>query len=214
MAREDRAKNLIRAIYSAAAERVYEPVVVNGAFKLFGGNLNELALAQGRRAVEAATGGVILDMPVGTAYFTVPLARAHPGLVVGSDIAEGMVDSAQKASRETGTSNLVLVQADAHHLPFQDGAFPVAMCTNGLQVIPDGPRALRELERVLAPGGKLFVSVLTLPVGAMLPPEAQNKLPTVLRSSEDVADLVAATGLVVETVRRERLATLIEASKP
>src|SRR5688500_16772445 len=131
-----RIKRFIASGYSLAADRIYEPIVVNGAFKVFGGNLNDLAVEQGRRAVELADGGPILDMPVGTAYFTTKLARAHEGLVVGSDIAWGMVVRSMEAAREEATPNLRCVQADAHSLPFPDDTFPAVMCTNGLQVIP------------------------------------------------------------------------------
>ncbi|HWC15293.1 MAG TPA: methyltransferase domain-containing protein [Actinomycetota bacterium] len=209
----ERAKKIVSAIYSAAAERIYEPVVVNGAFRLFGGNLNELALEQGRRAVAVAGGGAILDMPVGTAHFTIPLAHAHDGLVVGVDIAEGMVRAARAAARRAGAEQLSVVQADAHHLPFGDGTFAAVMCTNGLQVIPGLDRALGELARVIRPGGMLFVSVLTLPLGSALPRGTRSNLPAMLRSGSGIAAAVAATGLEVTEVRSERLATLIEAKR-
>src|SRR5687767_6022170 len=85
-----RAKRLIGRIYSLAADKLYEPLVVNGAFKVFGGNLNALVLEQGRHAVAQAHGGAILDLPVGTGYFAIEMARKHNGVVVGVDIAEGM----------------------------------------------------------------------------------------------------------------------------
>ncbi len=85
----ERAKKLIANIYSYTADKLYEPIVVKRAFPLFGGDLNDVVLEQGRRAVASAAGRPILDMPVGTAYFTVEMARAHPGLVVGVDIAAG-----------------------------------------------------------------------------------------------------------------------------
>lgn len=204
----ERAKKVVEAIYSAAAERLYEPLVVNGAFKIFGGNLNQLALDQGRRAVATAAGRPILDMPVGTAYFTVPLAAAHDSIVVGSDIAEGMVVRARAATLEAGVSNLEIVRADAHHLPFADGAFGAVMCTNGLQVIPGLEPTLTELARVLAPGGFLYVSVLTLPL-----PGRRGRKPTMVMKAQDIARAIGRTGLSVQTVSRDRLASLIEARK-
>lgn len=165
----DRAKRLIGAIYSAAADRLYEPIVVRGAFPLLGGDLNELVLGQGRRAVAVAQGRPILDMPVGTAYFTVEMARLHDGVVVGADIARGMVDHAARAARGRGLDNLLSVQADAHVLPFGDASFGAILCTNGLQVIPGLEPTLAELARVLAPGGTLFASVVHLPLAARAP---------------------------------------------
>ena len=208
------AKRVIAGIYSAAAERLYDPLVVHGAFRLFGGRLNELVLEQGRAAVEVAAGGPILDMPVGTGYFTLEMTRLHPGLVVGVDIAEGMVAEARARARSEGIRNLTTVQADAHHLPFEDGAFAAITCSNGLQVMPGLVPSVRELARVLAPGGTLFVSVVVAPLGGLLPPSSREHLPTMLRPGRDVATELERAGLVTSTRSRARLATLIEATKP
>ena len=208
-----RIKRFIGLAYSFAADRFYDPLVVNGGFKLFGGNLNELAFEQGRRAVEVAHGGPILDMPIGTAYFTTKIARAHRGLVVGSDIAWGMVERSMEVAAEETAPNLVCVQADAHALPFPDDTFPAVMCTNGLQVIPGLAPSLAELARVTKPGGHLFISVLTLPAPRLVREARRGKLPTVMLSGPDIAAAVERTGMEVLDLRTERLATLIEATK-
>ncbi len=209
----DRAKKAIGGIYSFAADKLYEPLVVHGAFRLFGGPLNDLVVEQGRRAVSAARGGPILDMPVGTGYFAVELARRHEGIVVGVDIAEGMVrESAQRSVGDA--SGLVAVQADAHHLPFGDGAFGCVMCTNGLQVMPGLVPSINELARVLAPGGRLYLSVIVAPVGAVFRNDTREHLPTFVRPAKDVVAAVERTGLHVTRNERVRLATLIEATKP
>jgi ubiquinone/menaquinone biosynthesis C-methylase UbiE len=164
MAERSRAKKVIGGIYSFAADKIYEPVVVKGVFRLFGGPLNSLVVEQGRKAVEIAEGRPILDMPVGTAYFTIEMAKIHPGIVVGVDIAYGMVKEAEAAARRAGVSGFEAVQADSHHLPFEDGTFGAILCTNGLQVIPGLQPTLKELTRVLAPSGTLFVSVVNVPI--------------------------------------------------
>jgi ubiquinone/menaquinone biosynthesis C-methylase UbiE len=163
---------------------------------------------QGRRAVEVADGRPILDMPVGTAYFTLEMAKIHPGLVVGVDIAHGMVVEAKAAAMREMVSGLETAQADSHHLPFDDGAFGAIMCTNGLQVIPGLQPTLKELARVLAPDGTLFVSVVNLPIAN------STRVPTMLLSRAALADELRVVGLKVDSVRSARLATLIEARKP
>ena len=210
----DRVQRAIANVYSFAAKNLYEPIVVKRAFPLFGGNLNELALEQGRAAVQTAGGRPILDMPVGTAYFTIPLAKAHDGLVVGVDIAAGMVDEASLAAREAGAADLRMVQGNAHSLPFKDGSFGSVLCTNGLQVMPGLHESVAEMERVLEPGGTLFVSVVTLPLGRLLPQGSSTRLPTMLRSGMDVAEEISRAGIYVTSIRHERFATLIEAVKP
>lgn len=213
MPRGDGAKRLIGRIYSAAADTLYEPLVVNGAFKLFGGDLNSLVMDQGRRAVSAAHGGPILDMPVGTGYFAIEMARRHPGVVVGVDIAGGMVARTREVALGQRVDNLVSVQADAHHLPFPDNTFSAVVCSNGLQVMPGLVPSVQELTRVLTYGGRLFVSVILAPLAAPLPAGTRTHLPTLLRPARDVAAAIKATGVWEITTRRERLATLIEATK-
>lgn len=212
----DPLQRFISGAYSVLADRLYEPLVVHGGFRLFGGDINKLAFAQGRRAVEAADGGPILDMPVGTAYFTTEIARRHPGIVVGVDIAQGMVEQTKRVAARNGLANLVAVRADAHRLPFADGTFAAVISTNGLQVIPQMEPAVAELVRVLAPGGTLFVSIITAPFAAVLPEHMRRDLPAIVRPGQDVAHAVArASGAGRNDIElsRSRLATLIEWKK-
>lgn len=208
------AKKVIARVYDRTARRLYEPIVVQRVFPLLGGDLNDLALEQGRKAVAAAGDRPILDMPVGTAYFTIAAAREHRGLVVGADIAAGMVREAKALGARERVANLHTLQADAHALPFADGAFGAILCTNGLQVIPGLKPSVRELARVLAPGGMLYVSVVTLGVSRLMPRRAGSKLPTFIRSGIDVAETLSDAGVHVTRIDRSRLATLIEALKP
>ena len=213
MGRREFAKRAIGAVYSKAANRLYEPLVVRTAFPLFGGDLNDVVLEQGRAAVASSGDDPILDMPVGTAYFTVAMAAARDALVVGVDIAEGMVRRAMKAGRDANTTNLVALRADAHRLPFADGSFGAILCTNGLQVIPGLEDTIAELARVLAPGKTLYVSVVTMPVGALLPARTSRRLPTLLKSRREIVGSLERAGLTITSTRTQRLALLIEAIK-
>ena len=214
MATGDRAKRVVQRIYDRAADRLYDPIVVQGTFRIFGGDLHALVGGQAARAAEFAGAEPILDMPVGTAYFTVELARRHEGLVVGTDIAWGMVAKATDRAVDEGLTNLHAVQADAHHLPFSDDSFGAVMCTNGLQVIPGLQPTLDELARVLRPKGRLYVSIVNLPLGAALPDSASEHLPTMFRSRRNMISAVEKAGLTITSIEAVRLATLIEAAKP
>lgn len=209
-----RAQRIVTSIYSRTAHRLYEPLVVHGSFPLLGADLHDRVAAQGRAAVDVAAGRPILDVPVGTAYFTAAVAAAHPGIVVGVDIAEGMVREAAALARRRSLSNLVCVQANAHALPFDDEAFGALLCTNGLQVIPGLRGAIRELARVLAPGGTLFVSVVGLPLGAVLPESMGARMPTVFAARSKIAEELAGAGLTVTSTSKRRLSTFYEAAKP
>jgi SAM-dependent methyltransferase len=213
MGATDVIKRFIGGVYSMAADRIYEPLVVRGSFRLLGGTLNDLVAEQGRRAVEVAGDGPILDMPVGTGYFTMAVARRHRGLVVGVDLAEGMVRHAQRVAREDGASNLAVVRADAHRLPFKDGAFPAVLCSNGLQVIPGLEPTLSELARVLSPTGTLFASVVGIPISGALPSSVGERLPAILRSERDLLRAMAQVGLARASARRTRMAIVVEAQR-
>ena len=195
-----RAKKIIAGIYSAAAEKLYDPLVVRGTFRALGGDLNELVMQQGRRALELANGGPILDVPVGTGFFTTEMSKSYEGLVLGSDIAWGMVREASKRGVE-------VVQADAHALPFSDGTFSVVLCTNGLQVMPGLDATLTELHRVLADDGTLLVSVVNLPV------IASDRVPTMFMARRTLMTHLSRAGFVSNYAQLVRLATLIEARK-
>ena len=200
-----RAKKLIGGIYSWAADTVYEPLVVNGAFEVFGGAMKDLVVEQGRAAAEHAAGRPILDLPVGTATFTISVAKASSGIVVGADIAAGMVRQARFAAAGAGVHNLPAVQADAHALPFGDRTFAAVLCTNGLQVMPGLSATLRELHRVLTEDGVLFVSVVNLPLSSA--PDG----PTLLMSRPQLRRAMQAAGFEIVSLRTSRLATLVEA---
>ena len=206
-------KRAIAGVYSYAADRLYEPIVVRTAFPLLGGDLNRVVFDQGRRATRAAAGRAILDMPVGTAFFAVEIARRHHPIVVGADIARGMVVEARAAARRRGAGNLVVVQADAHALPFADEAFGAVLCTNGLQVIPGLMATLRELHRVLRADGTLFATLITAPLSAVLPDGASRRVPALLRSRRDVLRAFDEAGFRIVGERRRRLALILEAAR-
>jgi ubiquinone/menaquinone biosynthesis C-methylase UbiE len=206
LSESERAKRVVQRIYSWAADTVYDPLVVRGAFRVFGGRLNELVIEQGRRAVRHAKGRAILDLPVGTAAFTVEMADRHEGIVVGADIAEGMVRAARDTAGRKGVRNLAPIQADAHRLPFRNGSFYAVLCTNGLQVMPGLRPTLAELRRVVAEDGVLYVSVVNMPI------RSDASAPTMFLSRSRLRVAIEEAGFAVVDLRRERFATLIEAA--
>lgn len=107
------------------------------------------------------SGERVLDVACGTG--SVARRAAHrvgpSGRVVGLDLNEGMLAVARRVS---GPSRPAIEwrQGDAASLPFPDGSFDVVTCQQALQFFPDRPRALREMRRVLAPGGRAALAVL------------------------------------------------------
>jgi ubiquinone/menaquinone biosynthesis C-methylase UbiE len=96
----------------------------------------------------------LLDCGCGPGTITLDLATAvAPGQVVGVDLQEQQVERARQLAAERGTANVRFEVADAYALPFPDESFDVAFAHALLNHLRDPLRALREMHRVLRPGG-------------------------------------------------------------
>ena len=105
-------------------------------------------------------GGWALDVATGTGDLAVELARrAGPsGNVVGSDFSEEMLELARRKAPE-----LRFEWGNALELPYADGAFDAATVGFGARNFSDLDRGLREMARVVRPGGRVVVLELTTP---------------------------------------------------
>ena len=113
-----------------------------------------------RQAVDLAIGdlrGPALDVAAGTGDFAFELLLRPPvSHVVGLDYTPEMLARArQKAHRRGVGERLTLIRGDAHDLPFADGQFVAATVGFGIRNFVDLPRALREMARVVQPGGRV-----------------------------------------------------------
>jgi ubiquinone/menaquinone biosynthesis C-methylase UbiE len=110
--------------------------------------------ARKREAIIGAVAGHdrrVLDVGGGMGRMAIPLSRRH--FVTLTDISQQMLDLA----RPHASSRLVLRQADARELPFEDAAFDYVLCIDLLPHVPDPERMLAEVRRVLLPGGVLLI---------------------------------------------------------
>lgn len=100
----------------------------------------------------------VLDLASGTGEPAITLAeRVGPqGLVTAVDQSAELLAIAAERARSRKLANLEIRVADAHSLPFDDQSFDVATCRFGVMFFTDSLRALRELRRVLKPGGRAF----------------------------------------------------------
>jgi demethylmenaquinone methyltransferase/2-methoxy-6-polyprenyl-1,4-benzoquinol methylase len=100
-----------------------------------------------------------LDVATGTADLAIGAARRYPGITVaGVDFIGEMLEAGRMKIAKKGLSDRVrLLEGDALALPFKDGAFDVAAMAFGIRNIPDKVRTLREMARVVAPGGQVMV---------------------------------------------------------
>ena len=94
----------------------------------------------------------MLDAGCGEGYGTAMLAGAGPARVAGVDNDRDVLAHARERY------GLEFVEADIVGLPFEDASFDLVVCFETIEHVADGPRALSELRRVLAPKGLLIVS--------------------------------------------------------
>jgi demethylmenaquinone methyltransferase/2-methoxy-6-polyprenyl-1,4-benzoquinol methylase len=109
-------------------------------------------------------GDRVLDACCGTGDLAVAARAAGAAFVAGVDFSEAMLERARRKAPE-----LDWVQADVLALPFEDDAFDAAVVGFGVRNVEDLEACLRELRRVLRPGGRLGILEITMPRGLLAP---------------------------------------------
>jgi demethylmenaquinone methyltransferase / 2-methoxy-6-polyprenyl-1,4-benzoquinol methylase len=109
-------------------------------------------------------GDRVLDAACGTGDLALADVRAGAGRVTGLDFAENMLARARRKSTAVDW-----VQGDLLALPFADGTFDAATVGFGVRNVADLSLGLRELRRVLRPGGRLGILEITQPRGVLRP---------------------------------------------
>jgi ubiquinone/menaquinone biosynthesis C-methylase UbiE len=186
--------------------------------------------ARALEALDAKPGMRILDLACGPGTLSRRLAAAVSpgGLVIGVDLAPGMIQLAQALGIPSARFQLM----DMEQLAFDDGSFDAVTCGHGLQYASDLPRALKEARRVVRTTGRLAASVplgsrreavwaqLDSVIDRWLPPaqEAVDQAPTraivqdaaALRQAALDAGFASATvELIEEEVRWESAEQLV-----
>lgn len=131
----------------AGAPELYERYLVPAITSVWASDLLD--------RVRPRPGESVLDIACGTGVVArMAEQRGHVGRLVGVDLNTAMLEIAR-----TKSSAVEWIEGSALNLPFGAGIFDVVLCQLGLQFFPDRALALREMARVLKPGGRTGLSV-------------------------------------------------------
>jgi len=117
-----------------------------------------------------ARGGRHLDLATGTADMALEILRqkGNAASAAGADISVEMMRVGREKCRRAGAGTRVsFVRAPGEALPFRDGAFDSACVAFGIRNVVDRERGLREMCRVIRPGGRVVVLEFSTPRGAL-----------------------------------------------
>lgn len=109
------------------------------------------------KRMKVKKGSVALDLCCGTGDWSIALARAvkKKGKVIGLDFSKNMLSIAEKKKEELKIDQLELIHGNAMDLPFEDNTFDYVTIGFGLRNVPDYLTVLKEMHRVVKPGGKV-----------------------------------------------------------
>jgi len=159
----------------------------------------------------------VLDLASGPGTTALLLAQEFGVTVDGIDLAAASVARASAAAQAAGLAERVRFQlGDAEQLPFPDGAFDAVISECAFCTFPDKPTAAAELARVLAPGGRVGLTDVTVSA-AGLPPDLAGLAGWVACLADAIpldgyADILAAAGLerLAAEDHDEALAAMVE----
>jgi demethylmenaquinone methyltransferase / 2-methoxy-6-polyprenyl-1,4-benzoquinol methylase len=117
----------------------------------------------------------VLDLCCGTGDLAFALSRSGRARIVGADFSHAMLVRARQKSRElqpsqasTGVSVMPFLEADALRLPFADASFDLVTSAFGFRNLANYESGLREIRRVLKPGGAIGILEFIEPPAGML----------------------------------------------
>lgn len=106
----------------------------------------------------------ILDIATGTSDLAIEAMKLHPEKIIGIDISEGMLQVGREKIKQKKLSEKIFLQkADSENIPFKDNEFDAAMVSFGVRNFEHLEKGLKEINRVLKPGGMLMILEFSQP---------------------------------------------------
>ena len=139
-----------RTTYNAAADSFDAPA--NSFWDRFGrGTVDRLSLTPGAR---------VLDVCCGSGASAIPAAEqvGPQGYVLAVDLAERLLELGHAKAQARGLTNIEFRPGDMLHLGLPEASFDAVVCVFGIFFVPDIPAAVRELWRLVRPGGQLAIT--------------------------------------------------------
>lgn len=107
---------------------------------------------------------VILDLATGTGDFAVESLRLKPRQVIGGDISDLMMNVGREKARKLGVADVLSFQrVDSENMPFEDNKFDAITVGFGVRNFEHLEQGLREMHRVLRPGGRVAILEVAQP---------------------------------------------------
>ncbi|WP_224998191.1 bifunctional demethylmenaquinone methyltransferase/2-methoxy-6-polyprenyl-1,4-benzoquinol methylase UbiE [Cesiribacter sp. SM1] len=101
---------------------------------------------------------LLLDVATGTGDFAMEALVLAPDKIIGVDISAGMLEVGRQKIKKQGLEDRIeMIQADSENLPFEDNMFDAAIVAFGVRNFEDLKKGLREMNRVLKPGGVVTI---------------------------------------------------------
>jgi ubiquinone/menaquinone biosynthesis C-methylase UbiE len=150
MTSQDEASRKAASTYDAAADFYDDPA--NGFWDRYG----RASVAR----LDLAPGWHVLDACCGSGASAIPAAQAvgPSGSVLGIDLAENLLDLARAKAQERGLANIAFRKGDILDLNLPCASFHAVVCVFGIFFVPDMERAVRELWKLVRPGGRLGIT--------------------------------------------------------
>jgi ubiquinone/menaquinone biosynthesis C-methylase UbiE len=130
---------------------------------------NRLAEMVGAKPTDRA-----VDLATGPGTLALPFARRVEWMV-GVDLTPAMLNRARESAGTEGLANLEFLRADAQELPFATNSLDLAVTSYSLHHVPDQERMMREMARIIKPGGRVGIIDILVP-DAPGASEAANKI--------------------------------------
>lgn len=207
-----------RAAHSRIMPYVYSPIVHPIVMRLLAGLNAPGKRAEERMALEMldlTAGDCVLDVACGPGNITRRYAQAtgEQGLVVGVDASPPML---RFAARRMRLPNVAYMRMDGARLAFQADSFDAVACFGALHLFAEPMRALGEIVRVLAPGGRIAVAATCEQPSKSHGHDGQNRNLNGMKifQRDEITGVLRDRGLVDVDQRVMHMVQLVSARKP